>query len=89
MMAEKKIDTVIDGMVQSIPGEDITPDDSVVPVYLIPLTDDEITISEQSMKDKIDRDVAEKAKQNARESALAKLKEIAGLDESEVEALLG
>lgn len=88
-MAEKKIDTVIDGMVQSIPGEDITPDDSVVPVYLIPLTDDEITISEQSMKDKIDRDVAEKAKQNARESALAKLKEIAGLDESEVEALLG
>lgn len=72
----------------AVEPQDITPEDSVVPVYLVPLTDDEIAEREQSAAEmqKQQRE-AEQARAAARESAIAKLIKL-GLTEDEVTALV-
>lgn len=71
-----------------LPGEDITPEDSVVPVYLVPLTAEEEAEREQWAVEQADREAAEEAKKQARISALEKLAAL-GLTEDEVSALAG
>lgn len=72
--------------------EDITPADSVVPVYLVPLTEEELAEREQWAIEAAEREAAEEAKAEAKAeaklAALAKL-EALGLTEAEVAALLG
>ena len=67
---------------------DITPDDSVVPVYLVPLTPEEEAEREQWALEQAEREQAEEAKVAAKESARAKLATL-GLTEDEVLALIG
>lgn len=66
---------------------DITPEDSVVPVYLIPLTPEEEAERERFAEEQLEREAAEEAKVAARESALAKLAKL-GLTEEEVASLI-
>lgn len=66
--------------------EDITPEDSVVPVYLVPLTPEEEAEREQWDAEAAERETVETAKQEARASALAKLSAL-GLTEDEISAL--
>lgn len=66
--------------------QDITPEDSVVPVYLVPLTADEEAEREKWATEQAAREQAEADKQAARESALAKLA-VLGLTEAEITAL--
>lgn len=68
--------------------EDITPADSVVPVYLVPLTEEELAEREQWAIEAAEREAAELAKVAAKEAAIAKLAKL-GLTEAEVQALLG
>ena len=72
--------------------EDITPDDSVVPVYLVPLTAEELAEREQLAQEEETRKaelvVAENAKQEACDSALVKLANL-GLTEEEARAVIG
>lgn len=72
--------------------EDITPADSVVPVYLVPLTEEELAEREQWAIEAAEREAAEEAKvaakETAKETAKAKLAAL-GLTEEEVLALLG
>lgn len=65
---------------------DITPDDSVVPVYLVELTPEEVAERELWAKEQADREQAEADKVAARESALAKLAAL-GLTPEELAAL--
>lgn len=67
--------------------EDITPADSVVPVYLVPLTEEELAEREQWALEAEAKIAAEEAKVVAREAAMAKLAKL-GLTEEEVSALL-
>jgi hypothetical protein len=82
-MAKRK--TVTD---EFVVGEDITPEDSIVPVYLVPLTEEELAEREQWAIEAADREAAEQAKLDARESALAKLAKL-GLTEEEAKAVIG
>lgn len=66
---------------------DITPDDSVVPVYLVPLTPEEEAEREQWAIEKAAREQAEAEKSAARASALEKLAAL-GLTEAEITALI-
>lgn len=73
-------------------AEDITPEDSVVPVYLIPLTDEEIA---QREAENAEREAAETAKleqeaaaESAKASALKKLAKL-GLTQEEAKAVIG
>ncbi len=70
---------------------DITPEDSVVPVYLVPLTDAEVAEREamaaQAEADKAAEEAAAAAKVAARESAVAKLVAL-GLTEEEAQAFI-
>ena len=68
--------------------EDITPADSVVPVYLVPLTEEELAEREQWAAEAAEREAAEEAKLAAKEAAKAKLAKL-GLTEEEVAALIG
>jgi hypothetical protein len=72
--------------------EDITPEDSVVPVYLVPLTTEELAEREQFAADeearKAELVAAENARQEARNSALIKLATL-GLTEEEARAVIG
>ena len=68
--------------------EDITPADSVVPVYLVPLTEEELAEREQWAIEAAEREAAEEAKVLAKEAALAKLAKL-GLTEAELAALIG
>ena len=68
--------------------EDITPADSVVPVYLVPLTEEELAEREQWTIEEAEREAAEEAKVLAKEAALAKLAKL-GLTEAELAALIG
>lgn len=69
-------------------GEDITPEDSIVPIYLVPLTDEE-QISRDEWNDYIiSRDLEFEKKEIAKESALAKLENL-GITQEELSALLG
>lgn len=67
--------------------EDITPADSVVPVYLVPLTEEELAEREQWAIEAAEREAAEAAKAEAKVKAIAKLAKL-GLTEEEVSALL-
>ena len=70
---------------------DITPEDSVVPVYLVELTAEEIAEREamaaQSEADRIAAEEAATAKEAARESAVAKLVKL-GLTVEEAQAFI-
>lgn len=66
---------------------DITPADSVVPVYLVPLTPEEGAERETWALEQAEREQAEANKATARESARAKLA-LLGLTEEEVLALI-
>ena len=82
-MAKRK--TVTD---EFVVGKDITPEDSIVPVYLVPLTEEQEAEREQWAIEAVERDVAEQAKLDAKESALAKLAKL-GLTEEEAKAIIG
>ena len=68
---------------------DITPDNSVVPVYLIELTDAEIA-AKQAEQEAIQeaKETAETARQTKLDSAITKLKAL-GLTESEAKIIIG
>jgi hypothetical protein len=68
--------------------EEITPIDSVVPVYLLPITDEEKTERKQWAKQAAERELEEQAKAKAKESAKDKLAKL-GLTEEEILALIG
>lgn len=68
--------------------KDITPVDSVVPVYLVEPTEDEIAEREKRAIETAEREAAEEAKIAAKESALAKLAAL-GLTEDESRAIIG
>jgi hypothetical protein len=72
--------------------EEITPEDSVAPVYLVPLTSEELAEREQLAADEEARQAelvaAENARQEARNSALIKLATL-GLTEEEARAVIG
>ena len=67
---------------------DITPEDSVVPVYLVTLTPEEEAERKQWAKEAKAQAKAEEAKAAAKASAVEKLAAL-GLTELEVQALLG
>jgi len=71
---------------------DITPEDSVVPVYLVELTEEEVAereaLAAQSAQEEADRIAAEEAKVAAKASAIAKLAAL-GLTEEEAAAIAG
>lgn len=68
--------------------QDITPEDSVVPIYLVPLTPEEEAEREQWAIEAAEREAAEAAKVDAKQSALAKLA-LLGLTEEEARAVIG
>ena len=70
-----------------LPGEDITPEDSIVPVYLVPLTAEEEAEREDWAAEAAEREAAKEAKLEAKETAKAKLAKL-GLTEEEVAALI-
>lgn len=68
---------------------DITPDDSVVPVFLVELTDAEIAAQKaeyQALEQA--KETAETARQTKLDSAITKLKAL-GLTESEAKIIIG
>jgi uncharacterized protein YfaA (DUF2138 family) len=71
---------------------DITPEDSIVPIYLIPPTEAEVAeleaIAAQAELDKIAAEEAEATKIAAKESAIAKLAKL-GLTAEEASAIVG
>lgn len=68
---------------------DITPDDSVVPVFLIELTDSEIATKEAEYEAlQQAKETAETARQTKLDSAITKLKAL-GLTESEAKIIIG
>jgi hypothetical protein len=71
---------------------DITPEDSVVPVYLVEPTEEEIAereaLAKQLSKEEADRVAMEEAKEAAKASAIAKLAAL-GLTEEEATAIAG
>lgn len=73
-------------MDNEIIGEDITPEDSVVPVYLVPLIPEEQAERERWAKEDLERELQIKNKETARASALKKLAKL-GLTEEELQAL--
>lgn len=74
-------------MAKKVELKDITPADSVVPVYLVPLTAEEEAEREQWAAEAEEREAAEAAKIEAKETAKAKLAAL-GLSEEEVAALI-
>ena len=69
-------------------AKNVTPEDSVIPVYLIPLTPEEEAERAQWAKDEQERQAAIQAKEDARQSALEKLAKL-GLTEDEAKAIAG
>lgn len=67
---------------------DITPEDSVVPVFLVPTTEEELAERAAMALIQAEREQAELDKVNARESAIAKLAKL-GLTEDEAKAVIG
>jgi len=68
--------------------EDITPEDSVVPVFLVPLTEEEEAERKKRALEAAEREAEEQAKLDAKESALNKLATL-GLTEEEARAIIG
>jgi hypothetical protein len=79
-------------MTNKIEPIDITPDDSVVPIYLVELTPEEIAERELLAQQEAERLQAEQQseidRQNAIETATAKLAKI-GLSIEEIQAVIG
>ena len=79
-------------MTEKIEAIDITPDDSVVPIYLVELTPEEIAERELLAQQEAERLQAEQQaeidRQNAIETATAKLAKI-GLSIEEIQAVIG
>ena len=69
-------------------GEDITPEDSVVPIYLLKLSDQQIAERKQWQLENEQRQQEEQAKEAAKISALEKLAKL-GLTEEEAKAIIG
>lgn len=67
---------------------EITPEDSVVPVYIIPLTDEDLEIHKQVEADELKRAEDAASREAAKESALKKLSKL-GLTEDEAKAIIG
>jgi hypothetical protein len=68
---------------------DITPDDSVVPVFLVELTDAEIAAQQAEQEAAQEaKETAETARQTKLDSAITKLKAL-GLTESEAKIIIG
>jgi hypothetical protein len=65
---------------------DITPEDSVVPVFLIELTDEELT---QREADALAEQVARQAEQESKAAQKAAILERIGLTEEELQIVLG
>ena len=74
-------------MAKKVEPKDITPADSVVPVYLVPLTAEEEAERETWAAEAAEREAVEAAKVEAKETAKAKLAAL-GLNEEEVAALI-
>ena len=74
-------------MAKKVEPKEITPGDSVVPVYLVPLTAEEEAERETWAAEAAEREAAEAAKLEAKETAKAKLAKL-GLSEEEVAALI-
>lgn len=68
--------------------EDITPEDSVVSVFIVPLTEEEIAHRNSLEHEASQREIELQSKLDARESALAKLAKL-GLTEEEAKAVIG
>jgi alanyl-tRNA synthetase len=68
-------------------GEDITPEDSSCPIYLVELTQEELEDMENMHNEVIAIAVEQQNKENARQSAIAKLTAL-GLTEEEATALI-
>lgn len=68
--------------------EEITPNESIVPVYLVPLTAEEESERKQLAKELKEFEKKIKAKEAARKSALEKLAAL-GLSKEEISALIG
>jgi DNA-binding NarL/FixJ family response regulator len=66
--------------------KDITPDNSVSPIYLLPLTPEEIAEREEKQAELESLQAEQEAKVAARQSALAKLAAL-GLTEEEIATL--
>lgn len=66
---------------------EITPGDSAVPVWLVPLTPEEEAEREQWAIEQAEREQAEADKATARETAIAKLAKL-GLTEMEIQSLI-
>lgn len=71
--------------VETVEPEEITPEDSVVPVYLVPLTAEQEAERAQWATEQAAREQAEADKAAARESAIAKLADL-GLTIDEINA---
>ena len=69
-------------------GEDITPEDSIVPIYLVPLTNEEQINRDEWNEYILSRDLEFEKKEEAKISALAKLEKL-GITQEELSALLG
>ena len=85
MAKEEQIITP-EGYVLPVGAKEITPPDSVGPVYLVPLTAEEEAERAQWAKDDETRQAAEEAKLVAKETAKVKLAKL-GLTEEEISAL--
>ena len=68
--------------------KDITPANSVVPVYLVPPTETEIAEKEQLMLEDEQRKQEEQSREHIKISALEKLAKL-GLTEEEAKAIVG
>lgn len=67
---------------------DITPEDSVVPIYLVPLTPEEEAERTRWAEEAVQREKDEAAKVDAKASAISKLSAL-GLTEEEAKAVIG
>lgn len=67
---------------------DITPEGSVVPVYLVELSEEEVFYREELALLEVERQNANEAREQAKQSALAKLA-LLGLTEEEAKAVIG
>ena len=63
---------------------DITPEDSVVPVYLVPLTEEEIAEREQWAADAAQREIDEAAKAEKKAAVLAAIAKATGLTKEDI-----
>lgn len=68
--------------------QDITPSDSIVPIYLVPPTKEEIAEQETLVLINEQRKQEQQAKEDAKMSALEKLSSL-GLTEEEAKAIVG